>query len=115
VSASGSTKRSCATCNYCCVYLEIESKPGFSTRFDTGEDLAKPANQRCSYLGEQGCTIYEARPMVCRQFSCDWLLGVKGFGPADSPVASGVLGVRGDNWIISPEKAKIAGLLPKTA
>lgn len=53
--------------------------------------------------------------MVCRQFSCDWLLGVKGFGPADSPVASGVLGVRGDNWIISPEKAKIAGLLPKTA
>ncbi|MBC7533268.1 MAG: YkgJ family cysteine cluster protein [Oligoflexus sp.] len=98
---SASSGRSCSTCNYCCIYLEIESKPGYSTRFDNGEDIAKPANQACAFLGEQGCTIYGVRPLVCRQFRCDWLNGVKGFGPEDSPIQSGVLGVRGSNWIIS--------------
>ncbi len=109
----GSTKRSCATCNYCCVYLEIESKPGYSTRIDTSEDLAKPANQACGYLGDSGCMIYEVRPLVCRQFRCDWLLGVKGFGPDDSPVLTGVLGIRGDKRFISPDE-KVLEPLPKS-
>ncbi|MFY7929993.1 MAG: YkgJ family cysteine cluster protein [Oligoflexus sp.] len=90
--------RSCGTCTLCCTYLEIESKPGFSTRLDTGEDLAKPSGISCPYLGPRGCTIYDARPLVCRQFACDWLMGQKGFGPEDSPLRTGVIGVRGVNW-----------------
>lgn len=101
--SSRSGARHCSQCNFCCIYLEIESKPGYSTRLDTGEDIAKPAKKRCQYLGKDGCTIYEARPLVCREFRCDWLLGVKGFGDDDSPDQSGVLGVRGTNWIIDPE------------
>lgn len=101
--SSSSDKRSCSRCNYCCIHLEIESKPGYSTRLDTGEDIAKPAKQRCAYLAAGGCTIYDVRPLVCRQFRCDWLLGVKGFGDGDIPIDSGILGVRGVRWFIGPE------------
>jgi hypothetical protein len=87
--------RSCGTCTLCCTQLEIESKPGYSTRLDTAEDIAKPAGKACSYLTAQGCSIYEARPLVCRQFACDWLLGEKKFGPQDSPMNTGRIGVRG--------------------
>ncbi len=93
--------RSCTTCTVCCTHLEIESKPGYTTRFDTGEDLAKRAGIRCPYLGPGGCTIYEVRPLVCRQFACDWLLGAKGFKELDSPEYVGYIGVRGVNLHIS--------------
>ncbi len=93
--------RSCGSCQLCCIELEIESKPGYSTRLDTGEDIAKPAREECRYLGEKGCTIYDVRPLVCREFACDWLVGQKGFGPDDTPEALGFIGVRGVNWHFS--------------
>lgn len=97
-----SSARECSACNLCCICLEIESKPGYSTLLDSGEDIAKPANQRCQFLGPKGCTVYEVRPLVCREFRCDWLLGAKGFGPNDSPDQCGMMGVRGTNWILDP-------------
>ncbi len=37
--------------------------------------LAKKENDDCVYLGPNGCTIYERRPIVCRSFDCrDYLL-----------------------------------------
>lgn len=87
--------RSCGSCTLCCTQLEIESKPGFSTRLDNAEDIAKPAGKACAYLTGRGCSIYEVRPLVCRQFACDWLLGEKKFGPEDSPMNTGRIGVRG--------------------
>lgn len=87
--------RSCDACTLCCTQLEIESKPGYSTRLDTAEDIAKPAGRACRYLTSEGCGIYEVRPLVCRQFACDWLLGEKNFGPSDSPLNTGRIGVRG--------------------
>ena len=87
--------RSCGACTECCIRLEIESKPGFSTRLDTGEDIAKPAGVPCVYLGDAGCSIYAVRPAVCRQFACDWVLGEKNFAASDSPLETGILGVRG--------------------
>ena len=96
--------RQCASCNLCCIHLEIESRPGYSTRLDTGEDLAKPRGTPCSYLGASGCTIYEVRPVVCRRFQCDWMLEAQGYGQQDSPEKIGIMGVRGDAWQIpSPE------------
>ncbi len=87
--------RSCGVCTQCCTQLEIESKPGYTTRLDNAEDIAKPAGQTCRFLGPEGCSIYEARPLLCRQFACDWLLGEKNFGPNDSPMHTGRIGVRG--------------------
>ena len=87
--------RVCGSCTICCTQLVIESEPGYSTRLDTAEDIARAAGQDCRYLGAQGCTIYEVRPLLCRQFACDWLLAGKGFGPDDSPLLTGKVGVRG--------------------
>lgn len=39
----------------------------------TGEPcfmLAHKENLDCIYLGESGCTIYERRPLICREFDC---------------------------------------------
>lgn len=88
-------KRTCGSCTLCCTYLEIESRPGYSTRVDNGEDLARPAGTPCPYLGQSGCAIYLVRPPVCRQFLCDWLEGRKGYNHGDSPLKTGTIGVRG--------------------
>ena len=90
--------RECRACKACCIALEIVSEPGKSTTFDTGEDIAKPAGQNCRFLTESGCSIYEVRPVVCREFKCDWLIHRKGFGPDDNPDDTGVIGVRGVNY-----------------
>jgi hypothetical protein len=53
--------RSCGTCTLCCRLPEIDL-------FD------KPANAWCSNCVEgQGCSIYESRPSVCRDFLCLWM------------------------------------------
>jgi Fe-S-cluster containining protein len=92
--------RSCGPCTACCSALEIASEPGKSTTFDTGEDIAKPAGQKCRFLGSAGCTIYFARPVVCREFKCDWLIERKGFKTEDKPDEIGVIGVRGVSYHI---------------
>lgn len=53
--------RSCGSCTLCCRLPEID-------HFD------KPANAWCSNCIEgQGCSIYESRPEVCRDFLCLWM------------------------------------------
>jgi Fe-S-cluster containining protein len=32
--------------------------------------LASDENGRCVYLGPSGCSIYERRPLLCRNFDC---------------------------------------------
>lgn len=94
------SSRACGACTACCTVLEIVSEPGKSTTFDTGEDIAKPAGQRCRFLAASGCTIYQSRPVVCREFKCDWLIERKGFNADDKPDEAGVIGVRGVNYHI---------------
>jgi hypothetical protein len=57
------TGRSCGDCSLCCKLMTID-------------ELDKPANQWCKHCkpGRGGCTIYEARPNVCRGFACGWLV-----------------------------------------
>ena len=100
----GAHGRLCASCRLCCIHLEIESKPGQSTRFDTGEDLAKEAHEPCRYLTAYGCSIYEQRPLICRQFACDWLIGSRDFPESKSPLLSGIIGVRGSQLHLDREK-----------
>lgn len=53
--------RSCGKCNACCRYYDVAA-------------LKKPAGQLCQHWKKSGgCTIYETRPDVCRNFYCVWL------------------------------------------
>jgi len=56
--------RECGACTVCCKILPVASK-----------ELEKTANVLCLHCDEgRGCRIYEARPVVCRGFYCEWLL-----------------------------------------
>jgi Fe-S-cluster containining protein len=93
------TKVNCGACTACCrnhsaVVLhellgddlsfyraDMKMVPATSTlhgKPDFAPTLATKANGDCWYVGESGCTIYEQRPYVCRQFDCrKWLLNPK--------------------------------------
>lgn len=49
----------CGACHVCCNELENGAKPAF---------------QPCEHLGEEGCNIYEDRPLTCRLFQCMWMM-----------------------------------------
>lgn len=57
--------RGCGSCTLCCTLMAVQMEP-VST-------IAKPAGVRCSKLCGKGCSIYEARPDACREWSCLWL------------------------------------------
>jgi hypothetical protein len=53
--------RACGTCTLCCRLPDID-------HFD------KPADEWCRHcVAGQGCSIYEDRPDVCREFLCLWM------------------------------------------
>jgi Fe-S-cluster containining protein len=105
---SAKPRRICGACNACCVALRIESREGYSTRLDTGEDLAKSPGVMCKYLAKIGCTIYPVRPVVCRRFSCDWL---NGHDRADqSPEVVGYVGIRGHTFPFIDQQTDSAGV-----
>lgn len=53
--------RSCGTCTLCCRLPDIEA-------------FSKPANEWCSNCSKDGgCSIYEVRPQLCRDFFCLWM------------------------------------------
>jgi hypothetical protein len=56
-------KRQCGSCTVCCTELKIETA-----------EFRKPVNTPCRHLCGTGCSIYETRPPVCRQFLCGWRL-----------------------------------------
>lgn len=98
--------RACSTCTACCVFLEIQSKSGYSTRLDTGEDLSKGSGTPCKYLSKhQTCSIYSVRPLVCREFMCDWIILRKGYGKEDDPSRIGFIGVRGNKVFTGSTRA----------
>lgn len=73
--------RSCGTCTFCCRLPEIEA-------FD------KPANAWCQHCVEgKGCSIYEARPELCRDFLCLWMTDVR-LGPEWKPGAAKLMAYR---------------------
>lgn len=55
--------RSCGQCSLCCKLLHVI-------------ELQKPAGKWCSHCkpGRGGCSIYEARPQICRGYFCGWML-----------------------------------------
>ncbi len=69
--------RSCGDCSACCVTLDVA-------------ELQKPAHQPCKFL-RKGCSIYDARPQVCRAFDCAWLHGLYGLTGAQRPDRLGLI------------------------
>lgn len=93
--------RSCGSCTACCTYLDIKGGTGKTISFLDATDVAKPAGRPCQFCTVKGCGIYENRPVVCREFKCDWLQGRKGYTDADHPHSVGFIGVRGDKVAIT--------------
>lgn len=56
-------QRSCGDCSMCCNLFAVP-------------ELEKPPWKWCQHckIGN-GCTIYENRPQMCKDFWCQWLLG----------------------------------------
>ena len=52
--------RGCGECTLCCTVMAID-KP----------DIQKEAGVTCRHC-QGGCTIYETRPKLCRDFHCGW-------------------------------------------
>jgi hypothetical protein len=52
--------RSCGDCAVCCTVMAID-KP----------DIQKAAGVTCRYC-KGGCTIYDTRPSLCRDYHCGW-------------------------------------------
>ena len=53
--------KSCGSCTMCCKALEIEY-------------FSKPMGTLCSNCTENGgCSVYQTRPKVCREFLCEWM------------------------------------------
>lgn len=70
--------KACGPCTFCCKVLEIE-------------ELKKPAGPFCPHcVAGGGCTTYETRPAVCRDFECLWK-GDRGLSPVLRPDKIGTL------------------------
>jgi hypothetical protein len=56
------TGRRCGECSLCCRLLDVQE--------------LKPTGEWCPHCkpGAGGCTIYQKRPPVCRNYACAWLM-----------------------------------------
>lgn len=54
-------KRTCGECHQCCILLEVN-------------EIQKPEGTKCKHCNTN-CSIYENRPLSCKNFECGWLKG----------------------------------------
>lgn len=61
----------CGSCDTCChsVFDKLGLTPEEQTRFGV-EYFDMTETGRCPHMGENGCEIYEQRPLTCRMFDC---------------------------------------------
>ena len=67
VANNTSQPRTCGECTACCIATAVEP-------------LGKPCGERCSYLGQRGCSVYfdrhkDPKFRDCISFNCLWILG----------------------------------------
>jgi hypothetical protein len=92
----------CGSCRACCRHNLIPLMPERGDAIWTYEHevivtLAGPAavlqrahSGECIYLGQDGCTIHDRAPAVCRAFDCRDLFRTKARAERDAMVNSGV-------------------------
>lgn len=61
-------RRSCGPCTACCVLPRISAEPDFPS--------GKPGYVRCDKLCATGCSVYDDRPELCRDYVCLWRVGI---------------------------------------
>jgi hypothetical protein len=71
--------RACGDCVACCQVLNIDEP-----------DMIKPADQLCMHCTGAGCSIYDSRPQVCRDWDCVWRR-IDSMPPETRPDRLGVL------------------------
>ena len=67
--ADATAVRECGACTACCTVHGVR-------------ELEKEPHRRCDHLTENGCGIYDQRPVSCRVYVCGWLAGSYGKGNA---------------------------------
>lgn len=80
--AERSDARICGSCKLCCTLMDVRERGVIN----------KKAGQHCPKLCDAGCSVYETRPSVCRDWFCTWRLG---FG-SERPDVSGFIGSPAD-------------------
>lgn len=65
----------CGSCSACCRGFNVAITADEAERFDHTRDgdrllLRRDRFGRCIYLGPNGCTVYEHRPQICRDYDC---------------------------------------------
>jgi hypothetical protein len=70
------SERRCGECSLCCKLAQVD-------------ELDKPSGVWCRHCapGRGGCTIYETRPDVCRNWFCNWIVDSR-LGPEWYPLTS---------------------------
>jgi len=84
--------RECGECTLCCKVLGIKT-----------DELQKAKDTWCDFAQKKcGCSIYHARPTVCREFECLWLRGQFGGIELRPDKIHGVVTptTDGSNWVI---------------
>lgn len=60
--------RSCGPCTACCTLPRIKPEEDFPQ--------GKPGYTKCEHLCESGCSKYDDRPALCRDYQCLWRAGI---------------------------------------
>ena len=62
----------CNGCRACCIGWDVKLQPAddWSQYEHTDGVLNRKPNGHCVYLGDEGCTIHDKAPEVCRRFDC---------------------------------------------
>lgn len=112
-SAPGSASRHdvpCDGCTRCCRADAVRLLPGDEPGQYRTEPhpfmpgalmLAHAANGDCVYLGSQGCTIHDTKPLVCREMDCRRIAQAITWTKARKLEARGVF--RMDVWLRGKE------------
>lgn len=88
--------RECGECTVCCTALTIDT-----------EEFKKVPGVQCAHLCGGGCSIYETRYPVCRQYHCGWRY-LEFLGEHWRPDKSGVLiNFEADNKTLGYDKGGV--------
>ncbi len=108
----------CGTCDACCrdfdeIFLTNEEKDKYEhTVNEKGRAVLARGDDQCFYLGRDGCSTYNDRPLNCRQFDCRALAHC-GLFPMDFPRVNAAV----QHWdpTFKTEEEKVLGMALRLA
>jgi hypothetical protein len=92
--------RTCGDCSLCCKLLEISA--------ERAPEVAKPAGQWCKNCVQPGCSIYDRRPALCRDFKCMWLLDDR-YGGVEAVAVRNDFGLAAPGLVVHCRRSRTPG------